>query len=367
MKRFVFALSLFMVVGFVSAETSTEVQVQNQNPSIAEPGDTVKAVVVVSNDGDSLGEYDSVEVETVSEIEYTGTTSNYGQAFSLCGGCQTIGTLYFNVEENASSGTYPFDIEIRNSQGLGVVEKSVIEVDGSSNLIFSGNADVKQGEDTPLELKLENTGSDVAKQISATLRHPLIGFNSSKVSFGSLEPGEVRRKSVNLNTDEDINPGPESINSILEYREDGNKVSRNSSISINVLKNTELVISDFESDAEVNSDSRLMIELENVGSGEVEGINSRLSCDGASVIVGESFVGSLESDESVPTVYSISPSREKVTCNVDVKYTGENQRTLEDSLSIDAERGNSILPAVFFTGFLMLLAVFYRKKSSKEE
>lgn len=367
MKQFIFAFSLLMIAGFVSAETSTKIQVQDQNPSIAEPGDTVKAVVIVSNDGNSIGAYDPVEVETVSEIEYTGTTSNLGQNFSLCGGCQTIGTLYFNIEENASSGTYPFDIEVQNSEGFGVVEKSVIEVDGSSNLILTGNADVKQGESTLLELKLENTGSDVAKQTSTTLRHPLIGFNSSKVSFGSLEPRESNRKSVLLNTDEEIGSGPESINSILEYKEDGKSFSRNSSVSLNILKDSELVISNFESEAEVNSDSRLMIELENVGSSEVEGINSKLDCKEASVIDGESFVGSLESDESVPTVYSISPIKEEVTCNINVNYTGENQKTFEESLKINAEKSSSILPPVFITGLLIFLAVVYRKKSNKEE
>lgn len=367
MKKFIFAFSLLMIVGFVSAETNTEIQVQDRSPSIAAPGDTVKTVIVVSNQGDSSGEYDPIEVEKVSEIEYTGTTSNFGQNFSLCGGCQTIGTLYFKIKENTSSGTYPFDIEVQNSEGFGVVKKSVIEVDGSSNLILTGTSDVKQGESALLEIKLENTGSDVAKQTSATLKHPFISFNSSKVSFGSLEPGESTEKPVLLNTDEEIESGPESINSILEYREDGKELSRNDSLSLNVLKNTELVISGLESEAEINSDSRLMIELENVGNGEVEGINSKLDCDGASVIDGEGFVGSLESDESVPTVYSISPRIEEVTCNLHVNYTGESQKTIEESLNINAEKSKSILPPVFTTVFLIVLAVFYRKKSSNEE
>lgn len=367
MKKHLLIATLILLIGITAAQPKTEIQVQDQNPGIADPGDTIRMDILVSNNGDSSGEYQPINIEAVPSIEYKGTTSNLAEEFSLCGGCQTTGIIYLKVRENASSGTYPVDIGIQSTENIGVVEKSVVEVDGSSELILTGNGTVKQGESSEMKIQLENIGRDIATQTTVSLSHPLISFQPSKTSFGSLEPGDSAERSIEINTDEKIESGPETIHSTVEYREDGKRITKNSSVSLDILKDVEIVISQFKSDARVSSSSRTLVELENIGNAEAEGIRSELECEGASILDGESYVGSLEPDESVPTVYSISPEQEDVNCRVKISYTGEEEHTLEESFSITAEHNNSfMLPSII--GLVVVAGgLFYWRKKNNEE
>jgi hypothetical protein len=294
-----------------------------------------------------------------------GTTSNLNQEFSLCGGCQTTGTLYLKVEENASSGAYPVDISVVNSEGYGVVEKSVLEVDGSSELLLNGNGSVKQGEDSELNLEMENIGQDSATQVTAYLQYPGITFQPSRIGFGNLEPGETVRKTVKIHADEKVVSGPVTVSSTVEYREDSSERIRNSSVPLKVLKDVHLAVSKVDSEAEVSSSSGFMVELENIGSSEAEQIRSNLRCADASVLSGESFVGSLEEGESVPTTYSIRPNRKEVQCSIQVSYTGENEKNLEESFSVTAEDIIPMLP-VLVPALVAFAGLVYWKKRSME-
>ncbi len=317
-RTLLFAVSLVFLVGCISAESATEIRVQDRSPSISEPSDTVKMTVVVANNGNSDADYGSLEVETVDRVEYLGTTSNYQDSFSLCGGCQTIGTVYLKVSENASSGSYPVDFSIENSDSVGMVEKAVLDVDGEPKLLVKGEGSVIQGEDSEISVEIENTGKDTATQVTASLDQPLMSFDYSKLNFGTLDVGESLNRTVEIDTDEKVESGPESIPVRLSYIDDERK-GENTSLSVNVLKDVKLAVSQVSSDAVVGSQSRLMVELENIGESEADEIESKLECEDSEVTDSESFVGSLDSDESVPTVYRLIPQEDSTQCTIEYK------------------------------------------------
>lgn len=363
------ALIIFLVIlllGTVFAQSQTEVQIQEKNPSFPGPGDTLKLGVVVSNEGTSDKNYRPLEVETVEGITYTGTTSNFAEDFSLCGGCQTTGTLYFNIGEDTESGAYPVDLRALGDEGNGIVEKTEIEVDGSPNLILNSDAEVMQGETSKSKINIENTGTEKASQLSVALRHPSISFNSSKIVFGVLDPGESETASLEMGVDQDLNSGPESIETFLEHTEDGVKTVENSSISIDILKDVNLAISQIESDAETSSESRLMVELENIGSSQAQRISTDLKCQNAVVKDGQDFVGSLDAEESVPTVYSVKPESETSDCTFEATYTGESRQTLEESFELNSDNSR---PFILYIVILLVLTggLLYSRSYWKED
>jgi len=365
MKKLFAGILMVFSVGIVSAQPVTEIQVQDHSPSIAEPGDTVEVSVVVANNGDSEASYQSLDVETVDGVSYRGTTSNYKDGFSLCGGCQTIGTIYLKVSKDSSSGTYPVDLNLENADSTGVVEKTVLEVDGRPELVLKGNGSVMQGESSEIDLELENTGKDSASQVTASLSHPLISFQPSKIDFGSIKTGESIESTVEINTDENLESGPETLPVTLSYTDEG-RIIENTSVPVNLLKDVELVVSQIESDGVVGSESRVMIELENTGESKAEGIQSIIECEDSNVPDSESFVGSLDSDESVPTVYHVVPERENVECTLTTSYTGEIEKKLEESFEISAEKKSPVLPGL--TVLLVLtVSVLYWRRRSKED
>ena len=365
MKKLFVGILMVFSVGFVSAQPVTDIQVQDQSPSIAEPGDTVRLSVVVANNGDSEASYQSLDVETVDGVSYRGTTSNYNDGFSLCGGCQTIGTIYLKVSKDASSGSYPVDLNLENADSTGVVEKTVLEVDGSPELVLKGNGSVMQGESSEIDLELENTGKDSASQVTASLTHPLISFQPSKIDFGSIKTGESIENTLEINTDENLESGPETVPVTLSYT-DGDRFVENTSVPIDVLKDVNLVVSQVDSDAIIGSESRVMIELENTGESKAEGIKSKVECEDSSVTDSESFVGSLDSDESVPTVYHVVPEKEIAECTLTASYTGENEKTLEESFEISAEKKSPVLPGLTVLMVLIVSLLYWRRRSKED-
>jgi len=365
MKKLFAGISILFFLGIVSAQPVTEIQVQDQSPAIVEPGETVEMSVVVANNGDSEEDYQSLDVETVDGVSYRGTTSNYKDGFSLCGGCQTIGTIYLKVSNDASSGSYPVDLNLESADSTGVVEKTVLEVDGAPELVLKGDGSVMQGGSSQINLELENTGKDLASQVTASLSHPLISFQPSKVDFGSLETGESIENTVEINTDEDLESGPETVPVTLSYTE-GTRITENTSVPIDVLKDVKLVVSQIESDGVIGSESRLMIELENTGESKAEGIKSKIECEDSSVTDSESFVGSLDSDENIPTVYHVMPEKEKVECTLTTTYKGENEKTLEESFEISAENENPVLPGLTVLLVLIVSLLYWRRRSKED-
>jgi hypothetical protein len=351
-KAFVLCLILFLFETVV-AQPQTELQVQNRNPIFPAPGDTVELNLLVSNEGTSEKAYRPLEVETVKGIDYRGTTSGFGEAFSLCGGCQTTGTLYFQVSKDAQSGAYPIDIKATGNNGIGIVEKTEVDVDGSPNLILETDTEVTQGNTSISEIKIENVGTEKASDLSVNLEHPLIAFQPSKIFFGNLEVGESRNASVEIKVDDNLGSGPESIDALIEHREGSVRAVENSSVNLDVLKNVDLAISHIESSAEIGSSSRVMVELENVGDSEAERISTDLNCQNEVVSKGQDFVGSLDAGESLPTVYSVTPKSESTDCTLNADYTGESRETLEESFELNAEA--SVNYPVYVSGILVII------------
>lgn len=363
MKKTLLFLTILLFTSLGLAQPQTEIQVRDITYQPAEPGDTIEIDVLVRNAGDSDATYQPLKVESTEHIEYKGTTSNFVDDFSLCGGCQTVGKVYLKVKDDASSGSYPLDIIVRNKEDIGVVEKTKIEVDSRPNIITTGQVKVKQGETKQFDLGLENIGKDKATQVTVSLKHPKMNFNPSTVLYKNLNPEESDVQTITVNTDNNLDSGPHTAQAMIEYVDNGNQIIQNRSIPVQVLKDVELTVSEVKTeDAVQDSESRIMVELENTGNSKAESINSQLECENVIHMDNQDFVGSIDSDESIPTVYKIIPKQKSTKCHLSVDYVGEENQNLKESFTFTAERDSNLGIPLAVLVLVISGLIYYRRK-----
>jgi len=367
MRKLQLLTVLVLMFPAAMASSQPEVQIENMAPQPGSPGDTVKIHLVAQNQGSTGSTYEPVKVETGENISDLGRTS-MKESFYLCGGCQKVATFYLKISENAVSGNYPIEFHL-TSDGTGTVENAVIEVDGKPNPVVSAeDMEVKQGGETSFNLSVSNHGTDVSSDTVITLSNPDMSLSPSKIHLGPVNPGETKERTVDLDAGENLDNGPSKVDAAVEYRDGSENLNKQSSFSSLVLENAEIVVSQIDTEeAYIGSETRVMVELENTGAGEASKISSQLSCENANVKTSKAFVGSLDSDESVPTVYQVVPDSKKVGCDVKISYSDSGEEVTNESFVIEASRERTdILPIVGILAILTISGVYYWRRRNEE-
>jgi len=368
MRKILCILAVILLASTAAASVEPDISVSKIDPQPSEPGDTVKVHLTVSNNGNSDGRFDPLEVETTEGISFSGTTSDFQESFDLCGGCQRTGTVYLKIDEDKNSGEYPVDIVLTH-EDFGVVEKAELSVDGIPELVV--DADTVQnvpGENASFDLRLENTGTE--KTSKTIVRSDSEQFNvvPSELSLGTLEPGETVEKSLELSSDPEISSGVQKLRMEILYGDGREQTERQASIPVNIVEKAEMAVSDVRTDEPIIGQSTtITVELENLGPGEAERIRSEASCNGAEVENSRSFVGQLGDDESVPLTFVATPTSNQTECTVDVTYRDSQEGSISENFSFSSgEKQDLILPAV---GVLVLVAVlvWYGRKRRRDE
>ncbi len=364
-----FYVFIVLMAGSSAATVEPVIEVQDSQPVIASPGDTVKLFIKVENKGTTQASFPGVDVETAEGISYTGTTSDLGEEFRLCGGCRTVGTLYFKVEEDAYSGTYPVDIGL-SSGGTGVVKKYEFEVDGEPRLnVESSGTESAPGKKSNITFNVENVGTDTATDITLTPSSDRMSFRPSTATIESLGPGQEEELDLVLKTDEDIGSGVKSFELETVYMDESEQLETGFDLKMDVSEETELVLGDLNAeDAVLGSKTSVIVELENIGPGEAEAISSEIECEEAEVLSGKSYVGQLDDGESVPMTFEVIPRQRTSACTVKTGYSDSSRKTFSADVSFSAEKGSSRLPVFAgIAGLLVLAGLFYWRKRGRDE
>ncbi|QKQ98237.1 hypothetical protein GKQ38_01740 [Candidatus Nanohaloarchaea archaeon] len=288
----------------------------------------------------------------------------------LCADCSVERTFKIKVEEGTASGTYKIDLEPDSSYntGFGQEETFSIVVDGEPNLFISINTTgIVQGKDSEASLKIRNTGTDTASQISVTFSMPSTSFDPSKMYLGSLRPEETAVKNISIRTSDAISSGTHDIQITSEYRDESRKDVEKASSSVYIQENAEITVSQIQTEeAYMGSDTRVMVELENTGPGEAEKLSSKLSCKNAKVQDSKAFAGSLDSGESVPTVYQVIPNSGEVNCTVEISYTDSKEEQATQSFEISASRKRTDkIPILGVLAVLLVGGTYYWRKKQE--
>ncbi len=368
MKKLVMVAILVLLSSFAAASVQPDITLEKIDPQPASPGDTVKMYVVVSNDGSDGATFEPLEVETVENVNFIGTTSDFAKEFSLCSGCQKTGTLTFRVSPDAFSGEYPVDVRVWR-EDFGIVGKFEINVDGTPNLVVNAEEfRVAPGENTTKKLTVRNIGTDTASQVTVRSGDDSITLGPSETVFDSIPPGEEKKREIRLKADKNTESGTRNLELELSYRDENTEKSSSKTISGEVLEKAEIAISDFSVENKVaGKQTTLTVQLENLGPGEAERIVSEIKCENAEVSSAKSFVGQLGDEESVPVTFSITPRAGDVRCTLTTDYTAGTRMQLQDSFNFSAERKQSFILPVLAAILVAAAGFYYWRKRRDDE
>ncbi|MDY6765747.1 MAG: CARDB domain-containing protein [Candidatus Nanohaloarchaea archaeon] len=370
MRTGVLAAAILLFGGVAAGNVEPGVTVESFSPHPAEPGDTVRMHVTVSNAGDTTTTFAPVGVETVAGIQVIGTTDAIGSSITLCGGCQRVGTVRLKVDEDAVSGTYPVAVQLATPGGDGVVETAELEVDGTPNLVVSApQIETVPGENVTAAVTVRNIGADTASQTVVELAAEAIAMQPSPVEFGRIAPGTAVTRTVRFTVDESFSNGIRQVGLDTSYRDESVTHTGEASVTLDVLQRADVVLSEVAADgATVGSVTDITATVENLGPGEAERIVAELACGGtATVLSGRSFVGQLDDEESVPVTFTLRPTTPQPGCDITVQYTDADRQSLTESFTFPAAE-QQVSPVLLGAAAVAVLAVIlYWRRTRKQD
>lgn len=364
---FLAAIFMFLSSG-VTAAVGPDININNIQPNPSKPGETVKVTLTIANDGEWDSEFSYVETDTTEDIEVTGTTSSLEEDFSLCGGCQRVGTIYLKVDESARTGTYPVDFTI-STGGERYTQKAELEVEGTPKLIVeTTETHLVPGIYSDLDITIRNIGTARASETVLDQNEDLFSVLPQTIEFGSIEPGESVTKPSRIVADEDMDSGVENLDFDLSYRHNNNESSKNVKIPVMIDNLANLAIETLESSsAVIGEPSTVTLEVENLGPGEAEKISSQITCENAEVLTGKAFVGQLDDDESVPMVFEIRPKTSNSKCSVSLTYEDRTNHKMTEDIDIHSESGSNLLYYIIILLILAGIGIYYWRRKRQDE
>jgi hypothetical protein len=159
------------------------------------PGDEIPVTVTVLNSGDMLATDVTLKIENVSTATVAPKSTDLYNLGSIPAGEMKTANIVLLSDKKTTAGLVKVPVTIRYSAIDGVVQTQSTSID----ILFKGKAELgfvtvdtspaRLTADTPFDLtiRIENTGTGEAKQVSATIDLPA---NGKKEAFiGKIKPG----------------------------------------------------------------------------------------------------------------------------------------------------------------------------------
>jgi len=249
---FLLLLSMFLCLGVGTAlgasngdinSASVQVNVTNQNPDTARPGEPVELTLGVQDIGNSDLKDITVTVnpkypfsklsgeELEKSISYLNARQDDDEA----------GVLKFKLmtDANASEGTYDLDIVTTYKSGSGssattyTTTKTIkLEVQGKeyAQVVTISKADIDIAKEEPLEFIVTNTGTSPLKNLVFSWNDPkgvvLPVYSDNTKHIKQLDAGQSVKVDYTVMADVNANPGLYTLNVNLSY-EDSDSDSKN--------------------------------------------------------------------------------------------------------------------------------------------
>lgn len=201
------------------------------------PGDDLHAQVVLRNDGLSRADQITVTVNSSSPSITQKTASTYHFGSLLKGQAATV-DMVFSTDKKAPIGLNQVYLTITyaNTDGTITTQTEVlgIHVTGKAKIGIASVATdpvrIKQGDAVSLVIRLENTGTDNANSVKASIDLPMTGGKDAYV--GKIEPDNDAPAVFALQAK---NPGTYTYNLTVQYEDDYGVQAKNETLQMTVL------------------------------------------------------------------------------------------------------------------------------------
>jgi uncharacterized repeat protein (TIGR01451 family) len=206
-------------------------------PDSVNPGDDFPVRVILENNGLSGADEIVVSVNSSTSTIAPKTPNNY-HFDRLSKGEKVTLDMNFASDKNAPLGLSPITLSIRfaNADGTYTTQTETlgIPIKGKATIgIASVSTDperIKKGDTLTLIIRLENTGTDNANSVKATIDLPMSGGKEAYV--GKIEPNNDAPAVFSLQA---ADPGNYAYNLTVEYQDDYGMHTKTERLTMTVL------------------------------------------------------------------------------------------------------------------------------------
>ncbi len=304
--------------------TSAQVNLTNQNPDYARPGETVELTVSVQNVGNADLKDISVTVtpeypfskisgeNLVKEVSYLNARQDDDDAAVL--------KFRLMTDANASAGTYDIDItttakESGSSSNTITTTKTIqLGVKGKeyAQIVTINKANIDIAKEEPLEFIVTNTGTSPIKNMVVSWKDPkgviLPVYSDNTKYIKYLDSGQSVTVSYSVMADVNADPGLYTLDVDLSYEDyESNKQSINTTAGMFVGGETDFDVSFSESDA-----GEVSLSVANVGNNIAYSVKVSIPEQDKYKVSGSSstIVGNLEKGDYTIASFNVASTQD---------------------------------------------------------
>lgn len=226
----------------VLIQQKPRISIVKQLPESVVPGDDFTATVILENSGQLSASNLRITVNS-STSSITSKTPSTIHIAKLGPGEHYTAVMEFSTDKRSPLGLRPVNLVLEFQEPDGSYQKQVetlgINIRGKARLdisqITTDPVRIKKGDQFTLIIRIENTGTDDAKSVDATIEIPVSGTKEAFV--GKIEPGNDAPAPFNLQADRD---GDIAYTLTIQYEDDYGTDRIEQELHLNISSNDNL-------------------------------------------------------------------------------------------------------------------------------
>lgn len=326
MKK-IYLLAAFLMLVLMSnagayiSTPSLEIDLTNQNPDTARPGEPVEIVLSVQNNGNSDLEDIVIEIEPeypFSEIEGESLSKEIAYLDARQDE-DDASTLKFRLKTNsdAAAGTYEVDIKatVTDEDGDSYTTTRTIELEVRgkeyAQIVTINKASINPGSEESLEFIVTNTGNSALKNMVISWEDPegviLPVYSDNTKYINYLDAGQSIEVSYTIMADVNADPALYTLNINLEFEDYDTSTSSTIETTAGLFVGGE---TDFDVSFSESDSGTVSLSLANVGNNEAYSIKVSIPEQDNFAVSGSSstIVGNLEKGDYTITSFDLMSS-----------------------------------------------------------
>lgn len=262
-------------------------------------------------------------------------------------------------------------------------------VDISSNVEKTEPTSLRPGDNhAEMHVEYTNTGNKPLEELEIrpeTPEHIRPAYSrDEKFYIDGLKQGESERKVLELELDEDLEPGLHSVSLKATYEdESGNPYSETLKAPLRVEGRPDLELVDAETEMKAGATKHLHVKIENTGQQDAESVTARMIAERTQPFRLEdrsNYVGEIESGETGEAVLKVSADRsanlKTHQIKIQVRANGDSEEgdhsvytfTEDSTVTVDGRTQSALIPLGIIATALVALAAGYRySKKSRQK
>ena len=324
-------------------------------PGEVTPGETTQLNITLKNLGTDFGAYlravlDPSDTSPIDALDSSKKSLGKAEAakesreyFGAVQQLESISTQYqIKVDDNATTGAYNVPLSLTWQDQYGVQQTQTVylgvAVVGTPHLIISGINTTPQrvypDTEFTLDIDIENTGTEKAKSVEASLALPDEITGEDQTYLGTINRDATAKASYTLKATKAAKDGAYEFALSIDYEDKqgvSGKMERPFKVFVSERGDIDMEIAGIStSPAKIypGTDFTLSVQLENIGTQDAKSVMASVSNSEGFVGEFSSFVGKIESDDVSSAIFdltatpTITPGDHQFT--LEVIYTDES-------------------------------------------